>query len=106
LVCDICETLHSVLPKNDDTGQGSFDILTEIKCLSDRIYGAGSFHGQYNCLQGKSADVADEHLHILDYEHVLNLVITEITKYCFSNFYETSWIRVVARKHIGQEKMK
>ena len=86
-----CEQLLSIVPSTDGTGQGIFERLIATlqhlktdptKCLSDSTDGAASYHGQYNGLQRKIAGVADQHLHIWCYAHVLNMVITEATKCC------------------------
>ncbi|GBN25239.1 hypothetical protein AVEN_43454-1, partial [Araneus ventricosus] len=128
----ICERLLSVVPSNDGTGQGFFNLLSQTlehhkidprKCLSDSTDGAASYHGQYKGLQSKLADVAGHHVHIWCYAHVLNLVLTDTTKCCvaavsffsllqnLATFLRTSykrmavWIEVVG-KEMGQEKMK
>ncbi|GBO22676.1 hypothetical protein AVEN_69333-1 [Araneus ventricosus] len=128
----ICERLLSVVPSNDGTGQGLFNLLSQTlehhkidprKCLSDSTDGAANYHGQYKGLQSKLLDVADHHVHIWCYAHVLNLDLTDTTKFCvvavsffsllqnLATFLRTSykrmaeWIEVVG-KEMGQEKMK
>ncbi|GBN70425.1 hypothetical protein AVEN_227428-1 [Araneus ventricosus] len=128
----ICERLLSVVPSNDGTGQGLFNLLSQTlehhkidprKCLSDSTDGAASYHGQYKGLQSKLVDVANHHVHIWCYAHVLNLDLTDTTKFCvaavsffsllqnLATFLRTSykrmavWIEVVG-KEMGQEKMK
>ncbi|GBM51372.1 hypothetical protein AVEN_270047-1 [Araneus ventricosus] len=55
----ICERLLSVVPSNDSTGQGLFNLLSQTlehhkidprKCSSDSTDGAASYHGQYKGL--------------------------------------------------------
>jgi hypothetical protein len=126
------ERLLAMVPSNEGTGQGLFDLLNatlqrldiDIKnCISDSTDGAASYHGQYNGLQSKIAEVADHHVHIWCYAHVLNLVLTETTKCCIqaisffdllqnmATFVKVSykrtavWIDTV-RDHLGNEKMK
>ncbi|GBO02260.1 hypothetical protein AVEN_42318-1 [Araneus ventricosus] len=128
----IRERLLSVVPSNDSTGQGLFNLLSQTlehhkidprKCSSDSTDGAASYHGQYKGLQSKLADVADHHVHIWCYAHVLNLVLTDTTKCCVSavsffsllqnlaTFLRTSYKRMavcieVVGKEMGQEEMK
>ncbi|XP_077290366.1 zinc finger MYM-type protein 1-like [Arctopsyche grandis] len=128
----VYERLLSIVPCNDGTGQGLFNLLTEKlqhlnidpkNCISDSTDGAASYHGEYNGLQSKLANMADQHVHIWCYAHVLNLVVTETTKCCVSavSFFNllqnlatfingsykrmSVWIGVV-EKQLGQEKMK
>ncbi|GBM76879.1 hypothetical protein AVEN_153113-1 [Araneus ventricosus] len=69
----ICERLLSVVPSNDGTRQGVFNLLSQTlehhkidprKRLSDSTDGAASYYGQYKGLQSKLADVVDHHIHI------------------------------------------
>ncbi|XP_047129351.1 uncharacterized protein LOC124809338 [Hydra vulgaris] len=126
------ERLLSIVPSNDGTGQGLFDLLNltlqrlgfNLKyCLSDSTDGASSYHGQYNGLQQKITEAADHHVHIWCYAHVLNLVVKEATSCCIHAFsfftllqnvltfvkvsYKqmATWIKLVERQ-IGMDKMK
>ncbi|XP_077294934.1 zinc finger MYM-type protein 1-like [Arctopsyche grandis] len=128
----VYERLLSIVPCNDGTGQRLFNLLTEKlqhlnidpkNCISDSTDGAASYYGEYNGLQSKLADMADQHVHIWCYVHVLNLVVTETTKCCVSavSFFNllqnlatfingsykrmSVWIGVV-EKQLGQENMK
>ncbi|XP_077295474.1 zinc finger MYM-type protein 1-like [Arctopsyche grandis] len=128
----VYERLLSIVPCNDGTGQGLFNLLTEKlqhlnidpkNCISDSTDGAASYYGEYNGLQSKLADMADQHVHIWCYAHVLNLVVTETTKCCVSavsffnllqnlaTFINGSYKRMfvwigVVEKQLGQENMK
>ncbi|XP_004207702.2 uncharacterized protein LOC124818104 [Hydra vulgaris] len=126
------ERLLSIVPSNDGTGQGLFDLLNltlqrlgfNLKyCLSDSTDGASSYHGQYNGLQQKITEAADHHVHTWCYGHVLNLVVKEATSCCIqavsfftllqnvSTFIKVSykrmatWIKLVETQ-IGMDKMK
>lgn len=131
----IYERLLSVLPSNDNTGQGLFNLVTDIlhhhkidpkKCISDSTDGAASYHAQYNGLQRKLTDMVGgdgQHIHIWCYAHILNLVMIETTKCCVpaisffnliqnvANFIKSSYKRMAVWKNvfenqIGPEKMK
>ncbi|XP_004209165.1 uncharacterized protein LOC101237930 [Hydra vulgaris] len=126
------ERLLSIVPSNDCTSQGLFDLLNltlqrlgfNLKyCLSDSTDGALSYHGKYNGLQQKITEAADHHVHIWCYAHVLNLVVKEATSCCIqavsfftllqnvSTFIKVSykrmatWIKLVETQ-IGMDKMK
>lgn len=57
---------------NDGTRHGLFELLTETLqhlkftpiYFSDSTDSAASYHGQYNGLQSKTADVADQYVYI------------------------------------------
>ncbi|XP_004207885.1 uncharacterized protein LOC101235251 [Hydra vulgaris] len=126
------EGLLSIVPSNDGTGQGLFDLLNltlqrlgfNLKyCLSDSTDGASSYHGQYNGLQQKITEAADHHVHIWCYAHVLNLVVKETTSCCIQavSFFTllknvsivikvsykrmATWIKLVETQ-IGMDKIK
>ncbi|XP_047129358.1 uncharacterized protein LOC124809344 [Hydra vulgaris] len=126
------ERLLSIVPSNDGTGQGLFDLLNltlqrlgfNLKyCLSDSTDGASSYHGQYNGLQQKITEAADHHVHIWCYAHVLNLVVKEAISCCIqavsfftllqnvSTFIKVSYKRMatwnkLVETQIGMDKMK
>lgn len=83
------ERLLAVLACHDTTGQGFQDIVNEVldknglpvnSCIADSTDGAANMQGRYNGFATKMQEQNSQHIHIWCYNHVLNLVIGDISK--------------------------
>lgn len=85
----IHEKLLAMVNCTDSSGLGMFELLKKVllenglkveNCIANAIDGAASMQGQYNGFSAWLSGVLPGQIHVWCYSHILNLVLSDVTK--------------------------